>query len=92
MYMVGFQKIPFNQNFLYLFVKYKCIFDLIKRDLPESIFTNELLIRFEEAGAILNIGTREKHLKILVENLPPHNRLLLQWLLIHFDNVVAHVS
>ncbi|CAG9855385.1 unnamed protein product [Phyllotreta striolata] len=57
------------------------------RDLPEPIFTNDLLIRFEEAGAILNYNTREKHLKILVENLPPLNKLLLSWLIIHLDNI-----
>ncbi|CAG9828799.1 unnamed protein product [Diabrotica balteata] len=57
------------------------------RDLPEPIFTNDLLIRFEEAGAILNLNTREKHLKILVENLPPQNKLLLSWLIVHLHNV-----
>lgn len=62
------------------------------RDLPEAVFTNELLIRFEEAGAILNTMTREKHLRILIDNLPVYNRILLQWLLIHFDNVINHVS
>ncbi|XP_018569233.1 ralA-binding protein 1 [Anoplophora glabripennis] len=57
------------------------------RDLPEPIFTNDLLIRFEEAGAILNFNTREKHLKILVDNLPPLNKLLLSWLIVHLHNV-----
>ncbi|CAH1980544.1 unnamed protein product [Acanthoscelides obtectus] len=57
------------------------------RDLPEPIFTNDLLIRFEEAGAILNLNTREKHLKILVDNLPPLNKLLLSWLIVHLNNV-----
>lgn len=60
------------------------------RDLPEPIFTNDSLIRFEEAGAILNVGTREKHLRTLTENLPVNNRILLSWLLIHFDNVVLN--
>ncbi|CAH1153614.1 unnamed protein product [Phaedon cochleariae] len=57
------------------------------RDLPEPIFTNDLLIRFEEAGAILNLNTREKHLKILVEHLPFLNRLLLSWLIVHLHNI-----
>nr|CAH7745899.1 unnamed protein product [Callosobruchus chinensis] len=57
------------------------------RDLPEPIFTNDLLIRFEEAGAILNLNTREKHLKILVDNLPPLNKLVLSWLIVHLNNV-----
>ena len=65
---------------------------LIIRDLPEPLFTNELLVRFEEAGAILNVATREKHLKILVENLPYYNKLLLSWLLRHFDNIISNVS
>lgn len=62
------------------------------RDLPEALFTNDLLIRFEEAGAILNLATREKHLKILMDHLPSLNRLLLSWLFVHFDNIVANVS
>ncbi|KAG5878024.1 RalA-binding protein 1 [Gonioctena quinquepunctata] len=57
------------------------------RDLPEPIFTNDLLIRFEEAGAILNLNTREKHLKILVDHLPSLNKLLLSWLIVHLHNV-----
>ncbi|KAL3289648.1 hypothetical protein HHI36_023057 [Cryptolaemus montrouzieri] len=57
------------------------------RDLPEPLFTNDLLIRFEEAGAILSSNTREKHLRILIDNLPPLNKLLLSWLLIHLDNI-----
>ncbi|CAH0561888.1 unnamed protein product [Brassicogethes aeneus] len=57
------------------------------RDLPEPIFTSDSLVRFEEAGAILNLNTREKHLKILVDNLPPLNKLLLSWLIIHLDNI-----
>lgn len=59
--------------------------------MPESILTNDLSIRFEEAGAILNIGTREKHLKILVENLPTYNKLLMSWLLLHFDYIICNV-
>lgn len=62
------------------------------RDLPEPIFTNELLIRFEEAGAILNYNTREKHLKTLVESLPNANRLLLGWLVVHLHNISFKVT
>nr|XP_023013849.1 ralA-binding protein 1-like [Leptinotarsa decemlineata] len=57
------------------------------RDLPEPIFTNDLLIRFEEAGAILNFNTREKHLRILIDHLPPLNKLLLSWLIVHLNNI-----
>ncbi|KAK9889301.1 hypothetical protein WA026_004582 [Henosepilachna vigintioctopunctata] len=57
------------------------------RDIPEPLFTNELLIRFEEAGAILSSNTREKHLRILIDNLPSMNKLILSWLLVHLDNV-----
>lgn len=59
--------------------------------MPEPVFTNDLLIRFEEAGAILNHATREKHLKILIDHLPTYNKLLLSWLVTHFDNVVSNV-
>lgn len=60
--------------------------------MPECVFTNDLLIRFEEAGAILNQATREKHLKILLDHLPSYNRLLLSWLIVHFYNVATNVS
>lgn len=68
----------------------QCMF-LFVRDLPEPIFTNDLLIRFEEAGAILNLNTREKHLKILVEHLSPYNQLLLAWLITHLNTVASNV-
>lgn len=61
-------------------------------DLSEPIFTTELLPRFEEAGAILNVALREKHLKILVGNLPEINRLFLAWIIVHLYNVTLHVS
>ncbi|KAB0801408.1 hypothetical protein PPYR_05762 [Photinus pyralis] len=60
------------------------------RDLPEPVFTADLLIRFEEAGAILNVAVREKHLKILVGNLPETNRLLLSWITVHLYNVTLN--
>ncbi|XP_022915151.2 ralA-binding protein 1-like [Onthophagus taurus] len=63
---------------------------LYLRDLPEPVLTSDLLIRFEEAGAILNVTTREKHLKILIESLPTSNKLLLSYLLLHFDNVISN--
>ncbi|KAL1493319.1 hypothetical protein ABEB36_011396 [Hypothenemus hampei] len=58
------------------------------RDLPEPVFTVELLIRFEEAGAILNYHHREKYLRSLINSLPEENRTLLSFLIIHFHNVI----
>lgn len=63
---------------------------LFLRELPEPLFTSDLVVRFEEAGAILNAATREKHLRILLDHLPPSNKLVLSWLLLHLDCVVAH--
>lgn len=63
------------------------VLKMFLRDLPEPIFTNELLIRFEEAGAIFNYNTREKHLRTLIESLPALNRLLLGWLIVHLHNI-----
>ncbi|XP_018333474.1 ralA-binding protein 1 isoform X2 [Agrilus planipennis] len=60
------------------------------RDLPESIFTSELIVRFEEAGAILNVAMREKHLKILVGNLPPLNYMAVSWLIVHLYTVTLN--
>lgn len=68
------------------------LFKMFLRDLGEPIFTSELLVRFEEAGAILNVAMREKHLKILVSNLPEHNRLALSWIIVHLYNVTLSVS
>lgn len=63
---------------------------LFLRELPEPLFTADLTVRFEEAGAILNAATREKHLRILLDHLPASNKFLLSWLLLHWDNVVSH--
>ncbi|ERL94787.1 hypothetical protein D910_12061 [Dendroctonus ponderosae] len=58
------------------------------RDLPEPIFTNELLVRFEEAAAIFNYNTREKYLKGLLNGLSSENKELIMWLIMHFYNIV----
>lgn len=62
------------------------------RELPEPLLTTDLLVKFEEAGAVKEAATRSSELKSLVENLPSCNRQLLGWLIRHFESVVAHVS
>lgn len=61
------------------------------RELPDSLLTTELLARFEEAGAIMELDLREKTLQNLLAQLPVENKILLGWLINHFDIVTMHV-
>lgn len=67
-----------------------CLLRTFLRELPEPILTNDLLTRFEEAGAIMEVGAREIELQNLLKQLPHYNRILLAWLIIHFDTVTLH--
>lgn len=61
------------------------------RELPEPMLTTDLLPRFEEAAALPTSTEQEKELKILVEQqLPLCNRILLSWIFLHFDAIIAH--
>lgn len=58
--------------------------------MPEPIL-GDFLTRFEEAGAIPNVASREIGLLTLVENLPEYNRVLLAWIILHLDTITNNV-
>ncbi|KAK6635737.1 hypothetical protein RUM44_000991 [Polyplax serrata] len=67
-----------------------CLLKMFLRELPEALLTNELSTRFEEAGAIMEVESRERAILLLLEQLPTQNRVLLGWLIVHFDTVTVH--
>lgn len=69
-----------------------CLLKMFLKELPEPLLTRELLTRFEEAGAIMEVDVREEELQNLIQQLPYHNRVLLSWLVVHFDTITLHVS
>ena len=71
-------------------INYICL--LLHRELPDPLLTTELIARFEEAGAIKEVAARESELRSLITQLPSCNRQLLAWLMLHFENITAHVS
>lgn len=40
----------------------------------------------------MEVGARETELQNLLKQLPHYNRILLAWLIVHFDTVTMHVS
>ncbi|XP_059977494.1 ralA-binding protein 1 isoform X3 [Lagenorhynchus albirostris] len=59
------------------------------RDLPENLLTKELLPRFEEACGRSSEGEKVQEFQRLLEELPECNRLLISWLIMHMDHVIA---
>lgn len=63
---------------------------LYLRELPEPIFTTELLSQFEEVSANSDVKEQEKLLRELVSQLPTPNQTLLKWVALHLDSVSEH--
>ncbi|GFT16991.1 ralA-binding protein 1-A [Nephila pilipes] len=59
------------------------------RDLPEPILTAALASKFEEAAALKNEQKKLETLQKLMNELPNCNRLLLSWIFIHMQHVMA---
>ncbi|XP_032323282.1 ralA-binding protein 1 isoform X2 [Camelus ferus] len=59
------------------------------RDLPENLLTRELLPRFEEACARSTEGEKVQEFQRLLKELPECNQLLISWLIVHMDHVIA---
>nr|XP_031546070.1 ralA-binding protein 1 isoform X2 [Vicugna pacos] len=59
------------------------------RDLPENLLTRELLPRFEEACARSTEGEKVQEFQRLLRELPECNQLLISWLIVHMDHVIA---
>ncbi|KAG8519731.1 RalA-binding protein 1 [Galemys pyrenaicus] len=59
------------------------------RDLPENLLTKELIPRFEEACGRSTENEKVQELQRLLKELPECNYLLISWLIVHMDHVIA---
>ncbi|CAH6792013.1 ralA-binding protein 1 [Phodopus roborovskii] len=59
------------------------------RDLPENLLTKELMPRFEEACGRATEMEKVQELQRLLKELPECNHLLISWLIVHMDHVIA---
>ncbi|XP_007895438.2 ralA-binding protein 1 isoform X1 [Callorhinchus milii] len=62
------------------------------RELPEHVLTKELLTRFEDACGKGTDCEKVQECQRLVRELPKTNYLLVSWLIIHMDHVIAKES
>ncbi|XP_023296596.2 ralA-binding protein 1 isoform X1 [Lucilia cuprina] len=61
---------------------------LFIKELPEPILTTDLIARFEEVASHPQVTKQQEELEQLLEQLPSCNKVLLSWILIHFDSVI----
>uniref|UniRef100_A0A8C6QWM9 RalA-binding protein 1 n=1 Tax=Nannospalax galili TaxID=1026970 RepID=A0A8C6QWM9_NANGA len=59
------------------------------RDLPENLLTKELIPRFEEACGRTMEMEKVQEFQRLLKELPECNHLLISWLIVHMDHVIA---
>ncbi|XP_057618833.1 ralA-binding protein 1 [Chionomys nivalis] len=59
------------------------------RDLPENLLTKELMPRFEEACGKTTEMEKVQEFQRLLKELPECNHLLISWLIVHMDHVIA---
>ncbi|XP_030191879.1 ralA-binding protein 1 isoform X2 [Lynx canadensis] len=59
------------------------------RDLPENLLTKELMPRFEEACGRSTESEKVQEFQRLLKELPECNHLLISWLVVHMDHVIA---
>lgn len=59
------------------------------RELPENLLTKELLPRFEEACGKAAEMEKVQEFRRLLKDLPECNYLLISWLIVHMDHVIA---
>ncbi|PIK57897.1 putative ralA-binding protein 1 isoform X3 [Apostichopus japonicus] len=62
------------------------------RELPESVLTQELNSRFEEASAVPNDNLRVEEFLGVLNDLPTCNYTLLSWIIIHLVHVLDHAD
>ncbi|KAL1781487.1 ralA-binding protein 1 [Sigmodon hispidus] len=60
------------------------------RDLPENLLTKELMPRFEEACRRTTKMEKVQEFQRLLKELPECNHLLISWLIVHVDHVIAN--
>nr|XP_056710304.1 ralA-binding protein 1 [Euleptes europaea] len=59
------------------------------RELPENVLTKELMPRFEDACGKSTEAEKVQECQRLLKELPEGNRLLISWLVVHMDHVIA---
>lgn len=59
------------------------------RDLPENLLTKELTPRFEEACGRTTEMEKVQEFQRLLKELPECNHLLISWLIVHMDHIIA---
>ncbi|XP_048363128.1 ralA-binding protein 1 isoform X2 [Sphaerodactylus townsendi] len=59
------------------------------RELPENLLTKELMPRFEDACGKSAEVEKVQECQRLLKDLPEYNRLLISWLVVHMDHVIA---
>lgn len=63
------------------------------RELPENVLTKELMPRFEDAcGKTMDTNEKVLDFQRLLKDLPLHNYLLISWLIVHMDHIIAKES
>lgn len=62
------------------------------RELPDSLLTSRLQDRFEQVTRYSNSLEQVMVMKEVIAELPPHNRLMLGWLMVHMSHIVENVS
>uniref|UniRef100_A0A1I8PVV6 Rho-GAP domain-containing protein n=1 Tax=Stomoxys calcitrans TaxID=35570 RepID=A0A1I8PVV6_STOCA len=63
---------------------------LFLKELPEPVLTTELMARFEEVAAHPKVTKQQEDITQLLEQLPKCNKILLSWILLHFDSVIQN--
>ncbi|KAK3094980.1 hypothetical protein FSP39_008678 [Pinctada imbricata] len=58
------------------------------RELPEPVLTKWLMPKFEEASVIRGEKLRVEAFRKLIKDLPPCNRLLLSWMIVHMTHII----
>ncbi|KFQ24615.1 RalA-binding protein 1, partial [Merops nubicus] len=59
------------------------------RELPENLLTKELMPRFEDACGRSSEAEKVQECQRLLKELPECNHLLISWLVVHMDHVIA---
>lgn len=59
------------------------------RELPENLLTKELMLRFEDACGKTLEAEKVQECQRLLKDLPECNLLLISWLIVHMDHVIA---
>ncbi|XP_006008408.1 ralA-binding protein 1 [Latimeria chalumnae] len=62
------------------------------RELPENVLTKELMLRFEDACGKSTESEKVQEFQRLLKELPECNYLLISWLVVHMNHVIAKES